>query len=283
MMSMNPSAVAVMVTADTPCRKCGYNLRGLSIDGRCPECGTPVGVSVNGYFLRYSDPQYIRKLRRGVRFMLWDVLVAIMAGIGIVVLLIAIPASANSPIPKVVMMAAGVLGVVGAWLLTEPDPSGIGEEQYGTARKIIRVTLLIGVFHSLFDLVLDTAAPAHAGVRIVIQGLALIVSLIGLVGEAAKLSYLSKFAMRLPDYDLAERSRFLMRALPLSLGIIVVLGAVQELVGGSGGIVVGCGTGLAGLASLIFFIMYLKILLRFSRALDEQGAIAQDAWSRATT
>ena len=30
---------------DLACRRCGYNLRGLSTDGACPECGTAVGQS----------------------------------------------------------------------------------------------------------------------------------------------------------------------------------------------------------------------------------------------
>lgn len=32
-----------VIDDDTPCRKCGYNLRGLRIPGVCPECGEPTG------------------------------------------------------------------------------------------------------------------------------------------------------------------------------------------------------------------------------------------------
>jgi hypothetical protein len=56
--SMQP-VVTGNVDADIPCRKCGYNLRGLAVDGRCPECATPVGVSINGELLRYSDPTFV--------------------------------------------------------------------------------------------------------------------------------------------------------------------------------------------------------------------------------
>ena len=33
------------VTGDVVCESCGYRLTGLPIDGRCPECGTPVAES----------------------------------------------------------------------------------------------------------------------------------------------------------------------------------------------------------------------------------------------
>lgn len=38
---------------DLPCIRCGYNLRGLSIRGVCPECGAPV----RGAILSVVDPQ----------------------------------------------------------------------------------------------------------------------------------------------------------------------------------------------------------------------------------
>lgn len=33
--------VALRIEHDVPCPDCGYNLRGLRLDGRCPECGRP--------------------------------------------------------------------------------------------------------------------------------------------------------------------------------------------------------------------------------------------------
>jgi hypothetical protein len=40
---------------DLPCIHCRYNLRGLSEDGICPECGNPVAPSVEKY-RRTADP-----------------------------------------------------------------------------------------------------------------------------------------------------------------------------------------------------------------------------------
>ncbi len=34
-----------MIDHDLPCVGCGYNLRGLSVDARCPECAAAIGPS----------------------------------------------------------------------------------------------------------------------------------------------------------------------------------------------------------------------------------------------
>ena len=41
-----PGRVADLITTDTKCLKCEYDLRGLALDAACPECGTAVAVSV---------------------------------------------------------------------------------------------------------------------------------------------------------------------------------------------------------------------------------------------
>ena len=92
-----------IVTADTPCRKCQYNLRSLRLVGRCPECGTPVGLSIKGDFLCYSDPDWLQSLRLGVNCTLGAVAVAIVAEF------------INEPGRSVAGLASTVLFWLGAW------------------------------------------------------------------------------------------------------------------------------------------------------------------------
>src|SRR5437870_167463 len=64
---------------DVICRKCGYNLRGLSSQGVCTECGTAVGRSMMGDLLRFSDPNWVRSLASGMDWILAGALIGILS------------------------------------------------------------------------------------------------------------------------------------------------------------------------------------------------------------
>lgn len=44
-----PPSGRYVFTVDTPCDACGYNLRGLPLDSRCPECGTTASLGLEVY------------------------------------------------------------------------------------------------------------------------------------------------------------------------------------------------------------------------------------------
>lgn len=54
------------LSRDAPCIHCGYNLRGLSEHGLCPECGHAIAESLHGDLLCYSSPKWLRSVRFGV-------------------------------------------------------------------------------------------------------------------------------------------------------------------------------------------------------------------------
>lgn len=274
------------LTSDAPCRKCGYNLRGLNLDGRCPECGTPVGLSLYGDLLRYSDPNWVRTLYRGVRTIIWGIVVAFLGAILMIVLGVAMPSLlAVAPLASVI---AGLMWVVGAWMLTEPDPSGIGEDKYGTSRQIIRFAIAVGLVNTILSWVQQlTTLPPSARITLgVIGGLA---GLIGVVGQFAQLNYLSKLALRIPDQPLSDRAKFLMWAIGISYSALLLAGLViaisAAVAPGAGGgpppglMVGGCIAGIAGLAVIIFGIMYLLMLEKMGKRFKEQALAAEQTWA----
>jgi hypothetical protein len=53
------------VAGDLACIQCGYNLRTLHREAKCPECGLEVARSMRGDRLRYSDPAWLAKVAVG--------------------------------------------------------------------------------------------------------------------------------------------------------------------------------------------------------------------------
>ena len=275
-----------VVATEIPCRKCGYNLRGLHVEGRCPECGRAVGLSVRGDFLRYSDPGWVRKLHRGIRMIIWAIVVIVLGVLLGIALGIGMGnAAVAAAAPVTAMLVGYVLYLVGTWLLTEPDPSGVGEDQYGTSRKIIRIALVLGVVNQAIEIARQFA-PIPAALHSTLTLIGFVFSLAGLVAIFAQLQYLKKLAMRIPDPQLAGRAHFLMYAIAISYGVVIVFGILTGLLAGTAGAAggpvaaVGCIMGITGIAVLVFAIMYLLMIERMGKRFAEEADAAEATWAR---
>lgn len=152
MCGLRPEAAIPQGTLDhdRPCLSCGYNLRGLSVSGACPECGTPVERSLRGNLLVYSSPRYVASLHRGVfliqagiitQIILWCAMVGmIMANYAGVARLSGINLEL---IASLLGLAATIASVLGWWLLSAPDPAVLGTGTGDIPRRIVRITILV--------------------------------------------------------------------------------------------------------------------------------------------
>jgi predicted Zn-ribbon and HTH transcriptional regulator len=62
------STIHTNITTDRECDHCGYNLKGLPMGSKCPECGTPVrrlSSKTSGTIMDEAPTRFVRKLRLG--------------------------------------------------------------------------------------------------------------------------------------------------------------------------------------------------------------------------
>lgn len=146
-----PPSIAVSVDGriaeDKLCVDCGYNLRGLSTDGRCPECGADVEASLRGHELQAASLPWLREICQGFALMKRAVLIALCALLfAIAVELIFAYVKPNAPLIYksadilfgVVVIAMGLLALFGFFLATKVEPRVAARGEGISARRWAR-------------------------------------------------------------------------------------------------------------------------------------------------
>lgn len=195
--------------------RCGYNLRGLRSDGNCPECGNVISASLRGDLLRFSDPQWLARLRLGASLKLWAIAIGILLGfaVGLAVSFLSLPIV----LVQFATLVASAIGLWGTWCITSQEPRIALHEEPLTLRRFIRVCAITSAVGALL-LIAQSAAP--------MPGVVLLVgTILGYAGYAAaygELFYFRRFANRVPDPDLVKSTRRLIRVAPI-YGVLMVL------------------------------------------------------------
>jgi hypothetical protein len=277
-----------------PCRRCGHDLRGLSSADRCPNCGAAAGFTLEGELIRYADIEWQRALASGTRLVIAGALVIVggaMIGLIAVVVELFMPGKPSGRVGLITIVAGLALGYLlslrGYWKLTRRDPSGAGEARYGRSRRVARWGLVIGVVGAEVGFMRGfavgagwTASTSEAVIAEVIIALSTLAVIVGLF---AQLDYLRKLIRRLRDGKLAARADFLLYALGVSSAAVQLLqlGSRYFTLAGdrAGAEAVGLITLPAGLAAIIFVVMYMGMLERFGKRLAEERRLAEQTWA----
>lgn len=277
------------VEANVDCRRCGYNLRGLNSQARCPECSTPVGLSIQGDLLRYSDPDWLDKLRGGSALLSWGMgltfLGSCLGGIG-----------AGLPGMTVYSALFGGLFVVGCsllivyaiWQLTVPDPGGVGDGQYSRRRNLIRIFTLASIAAAAVGLTDYLALSSDMAMVLEIGSYLGIVC--GIAGTFLLLGYLRFLGLRIPDAELARRARLVQWGYTIAtcavVGLSLALALRFQRAGGGASAppppmdsALQVSTIIATLVLLFFLLLLFRFIHQFRRKLKEQASTARASWA----
>lgn len=158
-------SVASELTGDLPCVRCRYNLRGISIRDKCPECGTPVRATI----LARVDP-YAPLLRpislplvTAVGLVVWPLGALTAAGATWAIRLRELAAELTGRAGATpTLIAVAVWGIVasaaGAAVLIRPH-AGIKPRQIAAAAAGVLVLLTLAVMQRHLLVSLDAVGP----------------------------------------------------------------------------------------------------------------------------
>ncbi|UCG15199.1 MAG: hypothetical protein JSV19_07865 [Phycisphaerales bacterium] len=283
-----PSAGQMQISEDTPCVQCGYNLRGLTQDKSCPECGTPIARSVLGDQLRYADPQWLERLRFGTSLKLWNILIAIV--IGAVAAIIGGLGLPQALVELLALVGAG-LGLWAAFLITTPEPRVLMREDPINLRKLVRACAVASVLGQFSSHAQRTAA---ADIRVVLTIVAGVLAVAGVVQMFGELVYYRRFAHRIPDARLQKSTTIVLWGLPSAFAALLIGGAIVKGVAILVGAGIGASSGPGGpplgraavaggvpfvcagvVAVLVFGLWYIRLLTSYRKAFEEAAADAR--------
>jgi hypothetical protein len=282
-----------VVLDDRPCLTCGYNVRSLPTAGKCPECGAPVANSLRGVLLRYSAPDYVARLRRGIllvevaiglEILFKIVMVIVKASWGFKTGMVAAarglpqmgtmyaPVSMNLTLERVSLLTTAALqglSLVGWWMFTTPDEALAERDPGYHWRRLLRWFLALSAFTTLTNLVL-TFVPrimteinaATSGwfalpkvtARLALSGLSNIAFLVGFIST---MMYMLQLARRIPDARLKKRADLYCWLLP----VIFIAGFP-----------------ICGLGPLAAFVLYVILIDEWRRRLNKlnQSTLEED-------
>lgn len=274
------------ISEDTVCLTCEYNLRGLGSDGRCPECGTAIGRSLRGDFLRFADPQYVRALAKGVTLMLWGVAVGIVG-----VILRSGPGAATdeSGVGAITDIIASLVTMIGAWIVTTPDPNKLDAAKTFTARRLIRLFAVLSLGYMLMNLVQVLAQQTTSmsgATSAILTACGLVFGACWIISFLAQLSYFRSLAVRIPNPSVAASTRRLLWGFIIFASVMVFGGAISALAAATGfapdalaAMFMTVPSSFGGIGLVICLLWWVVMLARYRQDFVAQAELAEQTWA----
>lgn len=248
-----------LVAADLPCRRCGYNVRGLARTGRCPECDTPVARALRADLLRYSDARWVAVIARGFRTVNIAIVLALIA-----IIILALQRALIVPWrTAAITLAIGAVAIVGVWLATAPEPAVVERENPLSTRRMLRVLIIAAiVLQAAGDFLLPYWPGGRSSVRLITGG-------VWVAGIVCAFRHAAALARRIPDPALAAQTRGVMWGTMASYTVFLVIFAMavaQRPMSAGLTFVFGLSCTVV-IACFLFTVWSLSLVSRYGRAL----------------
>lgn len=192
-------STADLLDVDRACARCGYNLRGLRRNDRCPECGILVSNSLRPNLLSSAAPDWLAKIATGLHLYYWTI--AIGACLYLVLKL------TYDSVLHAINVGNAIAQLFAVFLITMPDATGGGSVRLG-ARRVARILIPLAW---LVDLLIEQL-PMPTGMGLIFAmttGLVVVSTACYVAGVFALYCYLGRLAERIPNDALVCRARFL--------------------------------------------------------------------------
>jgi hypothetical protein len=266
------NAAVTFVAESVPCITCGYDLRGLSVYGYCPECGTDVRRSLQGDQLSAAEPAWLRRIVRGQRLVATAMLVALLgvlaAGGFLATFILVVLSRPNLPgiVEDVFTVLIGCallsvpiglcIGAAGVFLLTSQEGRESERESPWSDRNVARWSITGSAAASIIVLGL-AYMPLPGGMQLMARTASrLLLIVLATIAGVSLLRRLALLVRRVPDEPLAARIdrtwRSIRWALPLA-GVVLVMPAFGPPAFGRGmlGAVASCAGFIAVMALVL--------------------------------
>ena len=278
---------------DVLCIECGYNLRGLRPDGKCPECGNDVAPSLRGLKLETASLPWLRSIRRGfvlLRYYFLASLVLVLVPVPLGMLLSTLPLRSPSVHGLLALLFGGLLcGVLpvaacGFLLATRVEPRVAWRGEGWSARRLARILTVVtlGLWAGLW--LAEELLPPSKALDFVVMYLPLALPVLGALAVAALVDHvialLERTAEEKAQKGAKETRKYVLAAVVFGAGVALI-NAIVPLFGPSSeignriekaGEVVSCAHSCV---TILFVIGALQLVWRVARILDRTVAAAE--------
>ncbi len=233
-----------LILSDRTCPVCEYNLKGLSVGMRCPECGQPIRLLRGTLQENFADApiSYLKNLRFGSGL-------AFAGFVGSVVLALAYRGAGGWMLASGAL-AMGVVWWLGVWIISEPrrwsDAQIRSSHERRWLRLLSRTTQAGWVLWTGVHIAQELVTKPSPGTAMLLEVSAWTLSTVALLGLIPLFMLLRDLAHWTSNSDLADHLSLCAWGVG-TVGIIVLSSPLIEAVG----------TRLSGVLALPFAILLL--------------------------